>query len=108
MHPEFQPIQSAESWQLSNAPVLGMAAHMASLDVFDEVGMEAISKKRDDLTAYLEFVIQEVSKESDNANFEIITPNVPAERGSQLSILAHGQGRSLFDAMAKRSEERRV
>src|SRR5690554_7338768 len=70
MQPEFQPIQSAESSQLSNAPVLGMAAHMASLDIFDEVGMTAISKKREDLTAYLEFIIHEVSKESENANFE--------------------------------------
>ncbi|HLV42713.1 MAG TPA: kynureninase [Brumimicrobium sp.] len=101
MQPEFQPIQSAESWQLSNAPVLGMAAHLASLDIFEEVGMEAISKKRDDLTAYLEFVIHEISEESANAEFEIITPKNPKERGAQLSILAHGQGKSLFDAMAK-------
>lgn len=101
MEPEFQPIQSAESWQLSNAPVLGMAAHNASLDIFDEVGMAAISKKRDDLTAYLEFVINEVSKSSENADFEIITPKDPKERGSQLSILAHGQGKDLFDAMSK-------
>jgi len=98
---EFQPIQTAESWQLSNAPILGMAAHMASLDIFDEVGMEAISKKRDDLTAYLEFVIQEISKESENADFEIITPKDPSKRGSQLSILAHGQGKGLFDEMTK-------
>ncbi|PKR82006.1 kynureninase [Brumimicrobium salinarum] len=101
MEPEFQPIQSAESWQLSNAPVLGMAAHKASLDIFDEVGMAAISKKREDITAYLEFVINEVSKASENADFEIITPKNPKERGSQLSILAHGQGKDLFDAMAK-------
>lgn len=101
MEPEFQPIQSAESWQLSNAPVLGMAAHLASLDIFDEVGMEAISKKRDDLTGYLEFVINEVSKEATNVDFEIITPKNPAARGAQLSILAHGQGKDLFDAMAK-------
>src|SRR5690554_7966382 len=101
MQPEFQPIQSAESSQLSYAPVLGMAAHMASLDIFDEVGMTAISKKREDLTAYLEFIIHEVSKESENANFEIITPSHPKERGSQLSILAHGQGREIGRASCR-------
>lgn len=101
MEPQFKPIHSAESWQLSNAPVLGMAAHLASLDIFDEVGMSAISKKRDDLTAYLEFVIGEISDASEHTNFEIITPKNPKERGSQLSILAHGQGKALFDILTK-------
>jgi kynureninase len=101
MERDFQPIQSAESWQLSNAPILGMAAHLASLDIFNEVGMTAISEKRNDITAYLEFVIQEISNSSADAEFEIITPKNPAERGSQLSILAHGQGKGLFDTMSK-------
>lgn len=101
MEPTFDPMESAEAWQLSNAPVLGMAAHLASLDIFDEVGMQAIGKKRDELTAYLEFVITTVSASSENVNFEIITPKNPKERGSQLSILAHGQGKALFDAISK-------
>src|SRR5690606_1478454 len=101
MQPEFRPIQSAESWQLSNAPILGMAAHLAALTIFDEVGMAAISKKRDDLTAYLAFVIHEISQASTHANFEVITPTDPKERGSQLSILVHGQGKELFDSISK-------
>lgn len=101
MEPKFQPIQTAESWQLSNAPVLGMAAHLASLDIFEEVGMEAVGKKRDDLTAYLEFVINDISKSSESTTFEIITPKNLRERGSQLSILVHGQGKPLFDAISK-------
>lgn len=101
MKPGFEPMEGAEGWQLSNAPVIGMAVHNASLSIFDEVGMDAICKKRDDLTAYLEFIINEVSKASDKAEFEIITPKDPKRRGAQLSILAHGQGKALFDAMAK-------
>jgi len=101
MEPSFKPIHSAESWQLSNAPVLGMAAHLASLAIFNEVGMKAISKKREDLTAYLEFVIGEISASSEHTSFEVITPKNPNERGSQLSILAHGQGKPLFDAITK-------
>lgn len=102
MEPGFKPMEGAEGWQLSNAPVLGMAAHLASLTIFDEVGMDAISKKRDDLTAYLEFVINEVSATSDAVDFEIITPKDPAKRGAQLSILAHGQGKALFDALSEK------
>jgi len=101
MKPGFIPVEGAEGWQLSNAPVLGMAAHNASLDIFEEVGMEAVFVKRDDLTAYLEFVIQAVSASSEKADFEIITPKDPKRRGAQLSILAHGQGKALFDAMAE-------
>jgi len=100
MEPGFKPMEGAEGWQLSNAPVLGMAAHLASLSIFEEVGMKAISAKRDDLTAYLEFVIEEISKESEEADFEIITPKEKERRGAQLSILAHGQGKALFDKMS--------
>jgi kynureninase len=57
MEPGFQPMLGAEGWQLSNAPVLGMAAHLAAVDIFDEAGMDAIGNKRDLMTAYLEFLI---------------------------------------------------
>ena len=101
MEKGFKPMQSAEAWQLSNAPVLGMAAHKASLDLFDEVGMDALVEKRDKLTGFLEYVIDDISSRYDNVNFEIITPRSKAERGAQLSILAHGQGKDLFDFLSK-------
>jgi kynureninase len=102
MQPGFKPMYGAEGWQLSNAPVLGMAAHLASLDIFEEAGMDAIGEKRDVLTAYLEFIIDDLSaKNSDRCTFEIITPRDPSKRGAQLSILAHGQGKSLFDALSE-------
>ena len=101
MEPGFDPISGAEGWQLSNAPVLAMAAHRASLDIFAEVGMKALREKSDDLTKYLEFVIHEVSKEAENARFEIITPSNPEHRGAQLSILTHGHGKPMFDFLTK-------
>lgn len=102
MEKGFKPIQSAESWQLSNAPVLGMAAHLASLELFHQAGMEAIGQKRDTLTSFLEFVIEDVSaNNSEKVQFEIITPKDSSKRGAQLSILAKGQGKSLFDALTK-------
>jgi kynureninase len=101
MQPGFNPMKGAEGWQLSNAPVLGMAAHLASLDIFDEAGMERIGNKRDALTAYLEFVIDSISERNkDRCSFELITPRDKTKRGAQLSILAHGQGKALFDALS--------
>lgn len=102
MESGFKPMFGAEGWQLSNAPVLGMAAHLASLDLFDEAGMERIGKKRDAMTAYLEFVIDSISERNkERCTFEIITPRDKKKRGAQLSILAHGQGKSLFDSLSK-------
>jgi kynureninase len=101
MEPGFKPMYGAEGWQLSNAPVLGMAAHLASLEIFEEAGMDRIGKKRDELTAFLEFVIHNISeKNKERCTFEIITPKDKSKRGAQLSILAHGQGKSLFDVLS--------
>jgi len=101
MEPGFQPMPGAEGWQLSNAPVLGMAAHLASLDIFDEVGMEKLCAKRDQLTAYLEFIIDSISeKHKDLCTFEIITPRNKSQRGAQLSMLVHGKGKAIFDKLS--------
>ena len=101
MEPGFVPMSGAEGWQLSNAPVLGMAAHLASLELFHEAGMERIGRKRDVLTAFLEFIIQDVSERNkERCTFEIITPSEITKRGAQLSILVHGQGKSLFDKLS--------
>ena len=101
MEPGFQPMPGAEGWQLSNAPVLGMAAHLASLTIFDEVGMEALCVKRDQLTAFLEYIIDHISNEHGNlCKLEIITPRNKAQRGAQLSILVHGKGKAIFDKLS--------
>lgn len=101
MEPGFKPMVGAEGWQLSNAPVLGMAAHLASLDIFDEVGMDRLKQKSDQLTGYLEFILDELSaKYGEQCRFEIITPREQHRRGAQLSILVHGKGKALFDALS--------
>ncbi len=100
MEPGFNPMRGAEGWQLSNAPILGMAAHLASLDIFEEAGMGRIGEKRDLMTAYLEFIIDEISeRNSEKCRLEIITPRDLKQRGAQLSIVAHGQGKALFDVL---------
>ena len=96
MEPTFDPVHGADGWQVSNLPVLSLAPYLASVDMFDEIGMDVLIEKRNLITSYLEFILQEIDKEVDST-FEIITPSNPAERASQLSVLLHGEGRSLFD-----------
>ena len=96
MEPEFQPQPDADAWQISNAPILAMAPYLASLQMFDEVGMPALIEKRNKIVAYLEFVLHEIDKEVDST-FEIITPANQQERATQLSVFLHGEGRELFN-----------
>lgn len=96
MKPGFQPIAGAEGWQLSNAPIMSMAPHLASLRIFAEAGLEALRHKSMKLTAFMEEVVQAVA-DATEAHLEIITPKDPERRGCQLSLLAHGSGRTLFD-----------
>ena len=100
MEQNFDPIHGADGWQISNLPILSLAPYLASVEMFDEIGMDVILQKRDKITSYLEFILQEIDKEVDS-RFEIITPLNPLERGSQLSVLLHGEGRSLFDYLMK-------
>ena len=97
MKPEFEPMHNADAWQISNAPVLSVAPYLASLEMFDEVGMQALIDKRNKIVAYLEFILQAVDKQVDSS-FEVITPK---ERGCQLSVFLHGEGRPLFDYLMK-------
>lgn len=96
MEPEFDPVQGANGWQVSNLPILSLAPYLASVEMFDEVGMDALIEKRDRITSYLEFILKDVAQ-SASGSFEIITPSDPKERACQLSVFLHGQGRALFD-----------
>ena len=73
---------------------------MASLEIFDEVGIKALREKSDQLTSYLEDIIEDISsRKSDQCKFEVITPKDLTQRGAQLSILVHGKGKSMFDSL---------
>jgi kynureninase len=77
MEPVFDPPLGAEGWQISNIPIL-LAPYLASVEMFDEIGM-IIIEKRDKITCYLEYILEEISKEIEGS-FEIITPTNPDER----------------------------
>jgi kynureninase len=96
LEPEFIPVASADGWQISNPPIFAMAPLRASLAIFDDAGgMEALRAKSIRLTAYLEFLLTEIGSKK----FTVITPRNPAERGCQLSILAHEHPKELFSKL---------
>jgi kynureninase len=90
---DFVPSPGAEGWQLSNPSVLPMAALRASLELFDEAGMDALREKSVRLTAYLEQLL--LARASDE--WSIITPSAPDSRGCQLSVRFREHGREMFD-----------
>ena len=100
MEQNFDPVHGADGWQISNLPILSLAPYLAALEIFDEVGMPAIIKKRNLITSYLEYILKEIDEEV-TGHFEIITPIIQEERACQLSVFFHGAGRSLFDYLMK-------
>jgi len=72
----------AEGWQISNAPILTMAALHASLEVFDRAGMARLREKSLKLTGFMERLVDTIP------HVEILTPRDEAARGAQLSLRA--------------------
>ncbi len=95
MRQPFDVMPGAEGWQLSNPPILSMAAIKASLDLFEEVGMNALREKSEKLTGYFEFLVNEIGSE----DIKIITPSKPKERGCQLSIQVKNADKSLHQKL---------
>ena len=105
MPPNFEPQAGAAGWQLSNAPVLPMAAHRAALEIFDRAGIENLRTKSIQLTNYVDFCIAQINAQYPSnlpPPLQIITPNDTAQRGCQLSILTQPDyGRQLFDYLTQ-------
>ncbi|MEQ1745410.1 MAG: kynureninase [Saprospiraceae bacterium] len=99
MRKGFKPMRGAEGWQLSNAQIFSFAAHKASLDIFDAVGMDALREKSLRLTGFLEHILNEANREK--KLFRIITPRDPAARGCQVSALTDSRGKTLFDRLTE-------
>ena len=96
LEPDFVPVESADSWQISNPPILSMAPLRASLAIFDEAGgMESLRAKSIQLTGYLQFLLDQASSRL----FRIMTPLESAARGAQLSILVHQHPKELFSKL---------
>jgi len=97
MRDDFEPIPTVEAWQLSNPTIFSMAAIWASLNIFDEAGIENCRKKSISLTGYLFFLIENLG----NEKVKIITPKNEEERGSQLSIQVVNANKDLYNKITE-------
>ncbi|MCF6299671.1 MAG: kynureninase [Proteobacteria bacterium] len=83
----FIPMQSAEAWQLSNPPILSLAAIRASLDTIKQAGgIEVLREKSLKLVAYM----RELLEKELGHKIEIITPQSIHRSGAQISIVLKG------------------
>jgi kynureninase len=95
MEKGFNAKPDASGWNISTAQILNMASLKASLAIFDEAGFENITAKSDALTAYLEFLLRQLT----NIDFEIITPADRKSRGAQLSLFFKEKGKEIQQKM---------
>lgn len=101
MGKDFNPTPTAEGWQVSNTMVLLMAAHKASLEIFEEAGFDQLVEKSRRQSDYLFFILDEINKEQDHTIIEIITPRNSKEKGCQVSMLMLQRGKEIFNELKK-------
>ena len=95
MQKGFVAKPNASGWNISTAQILNMASLKASLELFEKAGFDNIKAKSLELTAYLEFLLQQLK----HLNFDIITPSDPASRGAQLSLYFKERGKEIHEQM---------
>lgn len=95
----FIPMEGIDGWQLSNVPIFQSAAHLAALEIFQKVTVRALRKKSVGLTGFLEFLLSDF--DPTGKSYRIITPQNPAERGCQLSILVKSNDKTVFNRISK-------
>ena len=95
MEPGFTPQRGAAGWQLSNAPVLPMAALRASLDVFDDLRIQTLWERAQRLSTFL----LEALDASLGARVEVLTPTPWERRGCQTSLRLRADASSVQRAL---------
>ncbi len=97
MQSDFNAIEGAEGWQLSNPPILALASLRASLDIFEDAGMKNLITKSHLLTGYLEYLFNEIKNDA----IEIITPKDSSQRGAQLSVRLKNRDKLFFNTLTE-------
>jgi kynureninase len=98
--PQFDPIDGARGWQISNSSILSIAPLLASLEIFQRAGILALRNKSIALTGFMQQLIeQRLAK-----RVEIITPGDPQQRGCQLSLRITRPAAAAKRSLAKLNE----
>lgn len=97
MQPQFTPAPGAAAWQMSTAPMMLLASHKTSLDIFNAAGFKNLVVKSKLLSEYLFFVLDAINQPEEK--FTIITPRNSNERGCQVSLSVHHNAKSVFDEL---------
>lgn len=102
MENKFDPMPTAEGWQLSNPPIASLSCIKASLEIFEKAGgMKNLREKAEKQFSYMDFLLGEML----GNRIEVITPKDPSERGCQHSIkvnLSGVDGKKIFDEIEAR------
>src|SRR5205085_11200219 len=98
MNKGFKPVNTAEGWQVSTPPIVLMAMHKASLDIFMEAGMDNLVKKGKMLSDYLIHLIGEINNNAGKQVIEILTPS---SRGCQVSLVVKHNAKQVFEQLMK-------
>lgn len=78
------PAADAGAYQIGTPHILSSAPLFGSLEMFGEVGMDAIREKSLKLTNYLMYLIEQELKEY---NFKIANPREPEKRGGHVFLI---------------------
>ena len=94
MSSTFDPINTSEGWQISNAPIMGLAPLFAAMNIYSEAGMNSIRDKGENISFYMEYLIHQLVP-----SVQIITPE---DRGCQLSLIVP-KGKKVHDYLLEKS-----
>ncbi|MEP7141567.1 MAG: kynureninase [Ferruginibacter sp.] len=97
MERSFTPAATAESWSMSTTPIMLLAAHKASLEIFADAGFDNLLEKSKALSGYLFFALNHIDQAREK--FNIITPQNSEERGCQVSLSIHRNAKAVFDTL---------
>ncbi len=95
MPDRFVPLPTVEAWQLSNVPILLMAALRPSLELFDQAGMDALRRKSLRMWRWFKGALDAL----DDPRLTVITPETDDQHGCQLSIRIDRVGRQIYEGL---------
>jgi kynureninase len=98
LEPKFVPQPGADGWQLSNPPILALAPLRASLELFDEAGIDRLRAKAVRLTRYLEAMLDRMPA----GRLEQLTPRNPDQRGTMLTMRIARGAKELVERLTTR------